>query len=148
MPDERAGELVKAVVVANAEAVEPGMSQDAIAETLIEYVKNGKARHKWLSGGVEVVDAIPKSASGKILRRELKARGDRLTKSAFCETMKIGALCAAGCRKLVERSVRRLKEERRGEQVKVWRHKLIILADTRSFEIATTSLRTRFLPFT
>lgn len=74
VPDERAGELVKAVVVVNAEAVEPGTPQGAIAETLTEYVKNGKARHKWLSGGVKVVDAVPKSASGKILRRELKAR--------------------------------------------------------------------------
>ena len=74
VPDERAGELVKAVVVLNHEAVTPGRSHDAIAELLVEYVKKGKARHKWLSGGVEVVDAIPKSPSGKILRRELKAR--------------------------------------------------------------------------
>lgn len=30
------------------------------------------ARHKQLRGGVVYVDAIPKSPSGKILRRELK----------------------------------------------------------------------------
>ncbi len=74
MPDERAGELVKAVVVINTEAVEHGRSHDAIVETLVSHVKKGKARHKWLSGGVEIVDVIPKSPSGKILRRELKAR--------------------------------------------------------------------------
>lgn len=31
-----------------------------------------KARHKWLKGGVEFVDVIPKSPSGKILRRLLR----------------------------------------------------------------------------
>ena len=74
VPDERAGELVRAVIVTNAEAIEPGTSQDAIAKTLTEYVQKGKARHKWLSGGVEVVDVVPKSPSGKILRRELRSR--------------------------------------------------------------------------
>jgi 4-coumarate--CoA ligase len=36
---------------------------------------NGKvAPHKKLRGGVKFVDEIPKSASGKILRRLLKAK--------------------------------------------------------------------------
>jgi len=30
------------------------------------------ARHKYLRGGVVAVDAIPKSAAGKILRKELR----------------------------------------------------------------------------
>ena len=73
VPDELSGELPKAIVVVNSEVVAM-KSADEIAEMLVEYVKMGKARHKWLSGGVEIVDAIPKSATGKILRKELKAR--------------------------------------------------------------------------
>ena len=37
-----------------------------------EYVAGRVAEHKWLAGGVEFIDAIPKSPSGKILRRVLK----------------------------------------------------------------------------
>lgn len=33
-----------------------------------------KARHKWLKGGIEFVDSIPKTSSGKILHR---LSGDR-----------------------------------------------------------------------
>jgi 4-coumarate--CoA ligase len=32
------------------------------------------SRHKWLDGGIEFVDAVPKNASGKILRRLLRTR--------------------------------------------------------------------------
>jgi 4-coumarate--CoA ligase len=44
-----------------------------IEEELIEYVKSRKSRPKWLSG-VRIVKEIPKSASGKILRRLLRDR--------------------------------------------------------------------------
>ena len=40
---------------------------------LIKYVAEKKVRHKWLKE-VEVVSEVPKSASGKILRRVLKER--------------------------------------------------------------------------
>jgi 4-coumarate--CoA ligase len=38
-----------------------------------------KAQYKWLKGGIEFIDAIPKNPSGKLLRRVLreKARADR-----------------------------------------------------------------------
>lgn len=39
---------------------------------LEEYVKVNLARHKQLRGGVMFVEEIPKSASGKILRRVLR----------------------------------------------------------------------------
>jgi acyl-coenzyme A synthetase/AMP-(fatty) acid ligase len=35
------------------------------------------ARQKHLRGGVIIVDAIPKSASGKILRKELRERAKK-----------------------------------------------------------------------
>ncbi|KAL8649301.1 MAG: hypothetical protein Q9226_005633 [Calogaya cf. arnoldii] len=44
---------------------------EALGKRLIEYVKERKTRHKWVTE-VEFVEEIPKSASGKILRRVLK----------------------------------------------------------------------------
>ncbi|KAH9006616.1 AMP binding protein [Lactarius hatsudake] len=38
------------------------------------WIESQVARHKFLRGGVVVLDAIPKSAAGKILRRELRER--------------------------------------------------------------------------
>lgn len=37
-----------------------------------KHVEQHKARYKWLKGGVEFVESIPKSSSGKILRRILR----------------------------------------------------------------------------
>jgi 4-coumarate--CoA ligase len=68
IPDDRAGERPKAfVVLADARKGEP----EKAALELIEHAKANKARHKWLVE-VEVVDVIPKSPSGKILRRKLR----------------------------------------------------------------------------
>jgi len=38
------------------------------------WIEANVAKHKFLRGGVVIVDSIPKSASGKILRRELRER--------------------------------------------------------------------------
>ncbi len=40
-------------------------------------------KYKWLAGGVEFIDVIPKNPSGKLLRRILrdKARADRAVKA-------------------------------------------------------------------
>jgi 4-coumarate--CoA ligase len=63
-PDEKAGEVPKAFVVlkANVQIKE---------EEIVEWIKDKVAIHKQLRGGVEFIQAIPKSASGKILRRIL-----------------------------------------------------------------------------
>jgi ribosome assembly protein SQT1 len=43
-----------------------------VAREISKHVQDHKARHKWLKGGVEFIDVIPKSPSGKILRRLLR----------------------------------------------------------------------------
>jgi 4-coumarate--CoA ligase len=64
IPDEEAGELPKAFVV-----LKPG--HEASAEDLMEFVAGHVAHYKRIRM-VELVQEIPKSASGKILRRLLK----------------------------------------------------------------------------
>ncbi|KAJ0166487.1 4-coumarate--CoA ligase-like 2 [Colletotrichum tanaceti] len=72
VPDDRAGEVPKAYVV-RAAGYE-SKPEAEVAADISKYVEEHKARHKWLKGGVEFVDAIPKSPSGKILRRLLRDR--------------------------------------------------------------------------
>jgi len=46
---------------------------ERMREELLQYVREKKVRTKWLVG-IEFLDVIPKSASGKILRRVLRDR--------------------------------------------------------------------------
>lgn len=39
---------------------------------LIKYVESKVANHKRLRGGIKFIDAVPRSASGKILRKDLR----------------------------------------------------------------------------
>lgn len=77
VPDDRAGEVPKAYVVKAASA--SGQSDEALARDIAKHVEEHKARHKWLKGGIEFIEIIPKSPSGKILRRLLrdKEKADR-----------------------------------------------------------------------
>jgi acyl-coenzyme A synthetase/AMP-(fatty) acid ligase len=71
VPDDRAGELPKAYVVkANSVGLEE--SDAMVKRSIKKFVEKEKARHKWLAGGIEFIDVIPKSPSGKILRRLLR----------------------------------------------------------------------------
>lgn len=65
VPDERWGETGKAVVVAVA-------GHELDTEELIAYCRERLARYKCPSE-VEVVEALPRNATGKILKRELRA---------------------------------------------------------------------------
>ncbi|MDH4364406.1 MAG: AMP-binding protein, partial [Acidimicrobiia bacterium] len=65
VPDVEAGELPKAFVV-----TAPGQSDPTLAEVQ-EFMSEHVASYKQIRL-MEVVPAIPKSASGKILRRELR----------------------------------------------------------------------------
>jgi len=65
MPDERAGEIPKAFVVPAAGEVD--------TRALAEFISTQVAPHKKIRE-FEVIDEIPKSPSGKILRRMLRDR--------------------------------------------------------------------------
>jgi ribosome assembly protein SQT1 len=69
VPDEAAGEVPKAFVVKSSSA---GEDDSVSQKEILKYVEDHKARYKWLKGGVEFIDVIPKSPSGKILRRLLR----------------------------------------------------------------------------
>ena len=73
VPDEKAGELPKAFVVPKGN-ISP--------EDIVDFVAERVAPHKKLRGGVEFVDKIPKSASGKILRKDLRKRELERTKQS------------------------------------------------------------------
>ena len=64
VPDDYRGETVKAVV-----SLKPDTS--ATSEEIMEFCKSRLAAYKY-PRIVEFVDEIPKNASGKILRRELR----------------------------------------------------------------------------
>jgi acyl-coenzyme A synthetase/AMP-(fatty) acid ligase len=55
-----------------------------IKREIARHVEKEKSRHKWLKGGIEFIDVIPKNTSGKILRRLLrdKDRQERRQKGA------------------------------------------------------------------
>jgi long-chain acyl-CoA synthetase len=65
VPDDKWGEAVKAVV-----AAKPGVTPDA--EDIIAFARTRIAHFK-APKSVDFVDALPRNASGKILRRELRA---------------------------------------------------------------------------
>jgi 4-coumarate--CoA ligase len=68
IPDEESGELPRAYVV-----LKPSADTNEITEQYMQdWVKERIAPYKRLNGGVRFVDSVPKSASGKILRRLLR----------------------------------------------------------------------------
>lgn len=71
VPSEREGEVPKAFVV-KSPSVGMEESERALTRSICKHVEDHKSRHKWLKGGVEFIDVVPKSPSGKILRRLLR----------------------------------------------------------------------------
>ncbi|GAA6027034.1 hypothetical protein JCM8097_006056 [Rhodosporidiobolus ruineniae] len=79
IPDSRRGEVPKAYIVLSAAArarlaaaPSPTGEQDRLVSALKQHVLDHKVYYKAL-GEVEVVDSLPRGASGKLLRRELRA---------------------------------------------------------------------------
>lgn len=71
VPDDAAGEVPKAYIVKSGSV---GIEENdrLVKREIQKHVESHKARYKWLKGGVEFIDVIPKSPSGKILRRLLR----------------------------------------------------------------------------
>ncbi|KAF9514787.1 hypothetical protein BS47DRAFT_1381831 [Hydnum rufescens UP504] len=68
-----ATELPRAYIVPrNGELLKDSEAAAAFGKEIQEWIKTKVAHHKFLRGGVIVLDVIPKSASGKILRRTLR----------------------------------------------------------------------------
>merc|ERR1712151_1045580 len=68
IPDEESGEPPRAYIVLKEEADD----EEATKSKIYEWVKERVAPYKRLDGGIFFTDIIPKSASGKILRRILR----------------------------------------------------------------------------
>ncbi|XP_046655334.1 4-coumarate--CoA ligase 1-like isoform X3 [Daphnia pulicaria] len=71
VPDEAAGELPRAYIIKR-----PG---SAVTENdIAKFIADQVSAHKRLRGGVVFVDSIPKTATGKIMRRQLKTIKSKL----------------------------------------------------------------------
>lgn len=82
VPDDYSGEVPLAFVVLSKEAVQMVEKDPKQAESvkalICKHVSDTKVRYKWLDGGVEFVDIIPKNPSGKLLRRFLRDRAKEI----------------------------------------------------------------------
>lgn len=79
VPDERNGEAPKAFVVKTPSS--SSKSDDEISRSIHKHVEDSKPKYKWLKGGIEFLDAVPKSPSGKILRRLLRDKDKQTRRS-------------------------------------------------------------------
>lgn len=86
IPHDYSGEVPRAYVV-----TVPGVPHnDATVLELQQHIESLKARYMRLAGGVEFVDAIPKSAAGKILRKALRAQyAEEAKKAAAAQKAKL-----------------------------------------------------------
>ncbi|KAF9526656.1 AMP binding protein [Crepidotus variabilis] len=72
---QEATELPRAYIVpAKPDAVKTEIEKAKLAASVQRWIQSKVAKHKYLRGGVVVIDVVPKSAAGKILRRELRER--------------------------------------------------------------------------
>ncbi|KZT30741.1 amp dependent CoA ligase [Neolentinus lepideus HHB14362 ss-1] len=84
--DEYSGEVPLAYVVLQPQSAQRIKEDPAAAENIKaaikKYVADNKSNYKQLAGGVEFIDQIPKNPSGKLLRKNLraKARSEREVK--------------------------------------------------------------------
>jgi acyl-CoA synthetase (AMP-forming)/AMP-acid ligase II len=70
IPSDREGEVPKAFVVKNPN--QSSADDKMLKKEIMKHVEQHKSDHKRLRGGVEFIEAVPKSPSGKILRRLMR----------------------------------------------------------------------------
>jgi acyl-coenzyme A synthetase/AMP-(fatty) acid ligase len=67
-------EVPRAYIVASKTSSSTGQAGENEAKQIVDWIGKKVANHKRLRGGIVFVADVPKSASGKILRRLLKER--------------------------------------------------------------------------
>ena len=77
--EQQATELPRAYV----QVTEATPEDDSTVKALIQFVDQQVAHHKRLRGGVRFLKVIPKSASGKILRKDLRVLADAEPKHRY-----------------------------------------------------------------
>ncbi|KAH7077028.1 acyl-CoA synthetases/AMP-acid ligases II [Paraphoma chrysanthemicola] len=80
--DNEGTEIPMAYVTLSKLATKQAKGQDSALDEIMHFVNGRVSPYKKLRGGIEVLNELPKTASGKILKRQLPARlaGLRLTK--------------------------------------------------------------------
>ncbi|KAF8922125.1 amp dependent CoA ligase [Mucidula mucida] len=83
VPDEYSGELPLAFVVVDPAVYKRLSAADIfkLKNELLKHVSDSKVPYKWLAGGIEFIDAIPKNPSGKILRRVLREQARKMRRT-------------------------------------------------------------------
>ncbi|KAK2461344.1 hypothetical protein APHAL10511_006629 [Amanita phalloides] len=89
VPDDYSGEVPFAFVTLRASAAEcvardPSAAR-VIKQSIIKHVADNKVSYKHLSGGVELVQSIPTSPSGKLLRRLMREKAKTVKKRAIAK---------------------------------------------------------------
>ncbi|TFK36899.1 amp dependent CoA ligase [Crucibulum laeve] len=89
VPDDYSGEVPLAFIVPTPSAlnhiIRNATEANTLKRSIAKHVSEVKISYKWLKGGVEFVDAIPKNPSGKILRRILRDRAREMVKKGRLE---------------------------------------------------------------
>lgn len=70
IPDAFTGEAPKAYIV-KAHKVTADQDEETTKQVIMDFVKKYKTKYKWLKE-IAFIEAVPKSPSGKILRRLLR----------------------------------------------------------------------------
>ncbi|KAI0915338.1 hypothetical protein AcV5_003838 [Taiwanofungus camphoratus] len=82
LADDFAGEVPLAFIVLRPQIAETVLKDKLAARevriSIFKYVSEAKSSYKWPTGGIVFIDAVPKNASGKILRRVLRERAKTL----------------------------------------------------------------------
>ncbi|KAK7682380.1 hypothetical protein QCA50_014585 [Cerrena zonata] len=58
------------------------VSVEQTMQEMTKWVEDNLSRYKWLKGGVEIIDAVPKNPTGKVLRRVLVDNYEERVRSA------------------------------------------------------------------